>query len=261
MKSQHSPMTGDEFQRLPHRLGWTHEYYGDKAHITPSEMAIVTASLPVTRQSVAAPCLLRPPKEDDLNALIPAYYAAFADTIDYCDGEMKAIVKAAQKNLTGFFAGERGRPLPAARLAVDGGKIVGAAMLVEKKDGRAFLDLLFVIPGWRRRGVANALLADALNALHDAGYPELSSRFMLGNEASREWHHRFGFVDKPDRWMTTAYYRHYQHEWERQQAIGALSPAEMAALAAQRDHWDAVIDELDALSRKEGVYMIFPSLD
>lgn len=256
MKSQRIPMTIEEFHRMPHRLGWKHEYYNGQAHITPSESAIVTASLPVAPRPVIAPCSLRPPTEEDLNALIPVYYAAFAESADYCDMEMRMIVKSAQRNLTRYFIGERGRPLPESRLAVDGEKIVGAALLVEEEGKAAFLDLLFVIPAWQRRGVANALLADALNALANAGYPELTSRFRLGNEASREWHHRFGFVDKPDHFMARHYFRHYQHEWERQRESSLLSPAEMETLAGQRDHWQRVIDELDERARREGGFVI-----
>lgn len=265
MKSVHLPMTIEEFHRLPHRLGWKHEYYGGKAHITPAHTAVSTASLPVTRRKVAPPCPLRQPTPDDLDGLVPAFYAAFADTTDYCDMEMQAIVKSGQRVLEGFFDGERGRPLPASRLALesavdDGDKIVGAALLVEKSNGSAFLDLLFVIPEWRRRGVATALLGDALNALHDEGYPELSSRFLLGNETSRVWHHHFGFVDQPDHFSARHYHRHYQQEWERLHSLGGVDETELAALAAQRDHWWAVVEELDERERREG-RMIISILD
>lgn len=258
MKSQSIPMTIDEFHRMPHKLGWKYEYWGDAAHISPSHTAIATTTMAVTPRPVSTDCLLRTPIFEDIPDLIPVYVASFADTIDYCDWESAKIEWAAQRNLTTFFDGERGEPLPASRVAIQQGEVVGAALIVERVDGRPLLDLLFVAPHWQRRGIATALLAAALNALHAAGFEKLSSRYLLGNEQSRHWHQRSGFVDEPDHFLARHYYRHYQHEVERQQEIGLLSAAELAVLITERDRWDGILKGLQAEDDRFHIVAVIP---
>ncbi len=198
MKSQHIPMTIDEFHVMPRRLGWKHEYWDGCAHIAPSHAGIATTTVVVQPRPVQAPCVIRAVTEADMPGLERAYLTAFQDTIDYCDWALTDIQRAADNNLASFFAGMRGPPLPAAQIAIHGTDVVGAVLIVEKPNGQPFLDLLFVIPAWHRKGVATALVAAALNELAAMGYQSLTSRFMLGNVESRAWHHRFGFVDEPD---------------------------------------------------------------
>ena len=261
MKSQRLPISVDEFRRLPYRLGWKHEYYGDHAHITPQHSAIVVATLPVQKRPAHFPCPLRPTGPEDVPALFPTYLAAFQDTIDYCDWALDRIERAARQNLTSFFAGQRGRALPASRVAVHDEEIVGAALLVEKPDARALLDLLFVAPAWQRRGLATALVAAALNALEGTGFTKLSSRYMLGNEQSRRWHQRFGFVDEPNLFVARAYYYHAQHELTRQQELGALSADELAALVTEHDARRQQLDELHEIEQQHGLRAVYPRFD
>lgn len=230
-------MTIDEFHVMPRKLGWKHEYWNGQAHITPSHSGVVTAAMPVQPRPVTPSCTVRSIVEADMPGLYTAYVAAFEDTIDYCDWQLAAIQKAAEETLTGYFAGRRGKPLPASQVALDQTTIIGAAFIVEKKDGQPFLDLLFVVPQWHRKGVATALVGTAVNQLAAAGYLTLTSRFWLGNEESRAWHHRFGFVDEPNQFLAGAYYRHAQYELERDEILGHLTPAERDALVAEREYW------------------------
>ncbi|MBV7335229.1 GNAT family N-acetyltransferase [Chloroflexi bacterium TSY] len=208
MKSQHLPISYEEFQRMPKRLGWKYEYYGDCAHITPGHAIVVTA-VEITPCVVNTPCTIRPVVEADLPQLRPAYFAAFEETTDYCDWAPKRIKEAAEQNLSSFFAGKRGEPLSASQIATaeqnDGREeVIGTILIVEKEDG-PLVDLLFVVPDWHRKGVATALASTALNVLHTSGNEKLRSRFLLGNAESRQWHHRFGFVDEPDLWVARAH--------------------------------------------------------
>lgn len=237
MKSQHIPMTIDEFHVMPHKLGWKHEYWNGQAHITPSYSGIVTAALPVQPRPVTPACTVRSVVEADMAGLYAAYVAAFEDTIDYCDWQLAAIQSAAQETLTGYFAEQRGKPLPATQVALHDTEMIGAAFIVEKKNGQPFLDLLFVVPQWHRKGIAITLVGTALNELAAAGYHTFTSRFWLGNEESRTWHHRFGFVDEPNQFLAGAYYRHAQHELERHEILGHLTLAERDALVAEEAYW------------------------
>lgn len=260
MKSQHIPMTIAEFHMMPRQLGWKHEYWDGQAHIMPSHSGVVTATVAVQPRPVRASCMIRPVTEADLPGLYPAYLAAFQDTIDYCDWQLPDIETAAHENLTNFFAGKRGQPLSAAQVAIHAATVVGAALLVQKRNGQPFLDLLFVVPDWHRKGVATALVATALNALAAAGYQSLVSRFWLGNVESRTWHHNFGFVDEPDLFVMRAYYAHAQDELNRREALGNLTPAEHTALVAERDHWDKAIKELEAIADAQGLTAVTPLL-
>lgn len=248
MKSQHIPMTSDEFHVMPHKLGWKHEYWDGQAHITPSHSTVVTTTLPVQPRPVTPVGTIRSIVEADMAGLYTAYVAAFEDTIDYCDWQLAAIQSAAQATLTGYFAGERGKPLVASQVALHDREVVGAAFMVEKRNGQPFLDLLFVVPQWHRQGVATALVGTAVNQLAAAGYHTLTSRFWLGNEESRTWHHRFGFVDKPNQFLAGAYYRHAQHELERDKILGQLTPAARDALVAEKKYWK---NERERLEKEE----------
>jgi hypothetical protein len=44
MRSQHLPMTSEEFKLMPRKLGWKSEYWDGRAHITPG-YRIVTVSV------------------------------------------------------------------------------------------------------------------------------------------------------------------------------------------------------------------------
>lgn len=248
MKSQHIAMTIDEFHVMPRKLGWKHEYWNGQAHITPSYSGVVTATMSVQPRPVMPTCTVRSIVEADTPGLYTAYVAGFEDTIDYCDWQLAAIQSAAEETLAGYFAGQRGKPLAASQVALDQAAVIGAVFIVEKKDGQPFLDLLFVMPQWHRKGVATTLVAAAINQLAAAGYHTFTSRFWLGNEESRAWHHRFGFVDEPNQFLAGAYYRHAQYELERDEILGHLTPVERDALVAEEKYWK---DERERLEKEE----------
>jgi GNAT superfamily N-acetyltransferase len=245
-------MTWDEFTLMPRKLGWKHEYFDGMAHITPGH-TVVSASVPVRPRTFQAPCLMRALAPGDEPLLIAPYVAAFSDSMDYCDWEPERIDRSARESLRDYFAGNRGRPLAASRAALDpqaqGTEIVGAALLVEGKQGGPLLDLLFVSPPWHRKGVATALVSAAVNALHEAGETTLQSRYLLGNEQSRAWHRAFGFTEEPDFLLANVYYRHAEHELRRRERIGDLTEHERTGLVAERDRYKALVRELEAALR------------
>ncbi|MCB0060549.1 MAG: GNAT family N-acetyltransferase, partial [Caldilineaceae bacterium] len=200
----------------------------------------------------------------DIPLLLPAYIAAFANTIDYCDYSHEKIAKAAAENLQGYFAGKRGAPVPISQIALSPDQTnptaIGLANVVEKKNGDAFLDLLFVVPAWQGKGVATALVGTVLNALYALGKPTLKSRYMLGNEASRAWHQRFGFAEEIDLFMIRHYYYHALHEWERHEALGDLDEERLGKLAERRDRWGQLLDEVEEHAETYGIRAVMPGL-
>jgi GNAT superfamily N-acetyltransferase len=131
--------------------------------------------------------------------LIDLYAAAFEDTYDYCDREPEEVRAEAAREVPRTFGGdEYGWFLAyASRVAEVDGRAVGA-LLVTEYEGQPHLTYLFVLPAWQRKGLATALVQSAANALRDAGYTELTSTYRPGNEPSRAWHTKFGFVEVMD---------------------------------------------------------------
>ena len=207
MRSRHLAMTLEEFRLLrllEREPGWKYEYWNGRAHISPRHQ-VVTTSLNIEPRSCRYPCQIRPVEEKYEAELISAYLAAFRDTIEYCDWEEDKIADSARKSVVGFLGGERGKPLPASRLALvfhpetEERVVGGAALLVEMDDGCPLLDVLLVSPEWQRRGLATALVSSAIDQLHGSGYRRLTSRYMLGNDESEAWHGKFGFAAHPGR--------------------------------------------------------------
>src|SRR5438477_8636215 len=80
----HRKMSFAAFQRLPRRLGWKHEYYGGKAHLTPSKMAVHLLLDLAPRPAERRPGI-RPVTPADAEALREPFLAAFALAPEYAD--------------------------------------------------------------------------------------------------------------------------------------------------------------------------------
>lgn len=252
MRSQHISMTIEEFETMPRKLGWKYEYWNGQAHISPRHHA-VTTSVEIRPRPLKAPCTLRAVEQKDEPHLISSYIAAFQDTIEYCDWSPEKIAASAREAIQNFFAGKRGKPLPSSRLAVvsqlgTGSELViGAALVVEKDDEASLLDILFVIPEWQRQGVATALVSATVNDLYQAGVKTLKSCYVLGNQESRAWHQKFGFVEESELSLARLYCHQAKHELWRREKIGNLTEMKRAALLAKIEQWQARVAELEKL--------------
>lgn len=252
-------MTMDAFELMPRKLGWKHEYWDGQAHISP-RWQTVTVSCSVQPRSVSSPCPLRPIMESDEPQLVAAYIAAFSDSFDFCDWQPEKIISAAKDDVRQILSGQRGRLLPASRVAIAKNNIVGAALITKKEGQPPLLDILLVIPHWHRKGVATALVAAAHNELDAFGVKTLESRYLLGNEESRAWHGKFGFTEEPDLLLAQLYYHHAKHELWRREKIRGLHGEERERLIAERERWRARVEELEALAQELGFEAVSPIL-
>ncbi|MBI3759097.1 MAG: GNAT family N-acetyltransferase [Deltaproteobacteria bacterium] len=246
-------MSVEEYELLPFEPGWKCEYHEGQAYFTPRDHPVIT-SLQVAPRPVNAPCLLRAVRATEAGQLIEAYLAAFGATIEYCDYSNAKLEQAAQRALADHFSGERGNPLSASRVAVAPGAaatLLGAALLIAGRDS-ARLDLLFVHPAWQGRGLATALVADAVNHLHLYGEARLLSRYHIGNDASRRWHQRFGFVEEPDLQRARLYRTAVRQELWRRERLGELPPEERRRLQIELAAWQAQVDELERRAEEQG---------
>lgn len=263
MRSQHIPMTIEEYELRPWKPGWKYEYWDGQAHISPRHHVVVT-TIEVQPRHVNSQFKLKYVDKSDESQLISAYLTAFRDTIEYCDWELEKITDSAKTTIRNFFAGKRGNPLPVSRLAVDTQSgvehLIGAALLVEKENGQPLLDILFVLSEWQRQGLATTLVSAAINELYNARVTTLESRYMLGNKASQAWHQTFGFVEEPDLFLARLYYRHAEHELWRQDKIGNLTKADRQGIISEVQRWKLQVNELEAIAEQKGMEAVYPLL-
>jgi ribosomal protein S18 acetylase RimI-like enzyme len=78
------------------------------------------------------------------------------------------------------------------QVAVAGGRLVGA-ILCGHDGRRGFMYHLAVAPGWRRRGVARAMVERCLAALAAAGIPRCNIHVLHTNEAGRRFWEAMGW--------------------------------------------------------------------
>lgn len=258
-------MTWEDFELMPKKLGWKYEYWDGQAHISPGHH-VVTVTVRTTCRPFMAPCKCRSLDNNDKSQLITAYIAAFGDTIEYCDWKPQRITESANDAIEGFFAGNRGNPDAASQVAVvstaktNKEEVVGASLLLENKGGQPLLDMLFVVPQWRRKGLATALVSITVNELYKAGIKTLGSRYMLGNNASRAWHQKFGFKEEPDLLLAKYYCHHARQELRRLEKIGELGEADRSRLKAEIEYWQSLAGGLGAMAEKEGMKVVLPIL-
>jgi len=246
LRAIHRKMSFAAFERLPHRLGWKHEYYGGKAHIRPAHLS-VTFVLDLTPRTGRRRAGMRPVAPDDARALEKPFLAAFAQAPEYVGYSAREFRRKATEYIAGFFGEVRGEWSPASVVAEVGREIIGAA-LVKRREQGPLLDCVFVHPWYGRQGWATALVTRAVRALLAEAASKLQSQVHLANEASLAWHQRFGFREVPDFWVASYRARFYAHELERRKD---LSEAERALLGQLADCWWAEACRLEELRHQE----------
>jgi GNAT superfamily N-acetyltransferase len=265
VRSQKIKMSLGEFEVMPWKWGWKYEYADGHALIYPRENFVVV------RAEVAPRLIVLPCDDHDMHLqgvgvnnypadekrLVSAFIDAFAETAEFCDYEYTQLETAAWKTVNGFFTGKRGEVNLASRLAIVPDEyfpVVGAAFVVTKTDGPV-LDTLFVRREWQRRGLGTALVAGAMSELHKVGARFLRSAHHIANEASAEWHRRFGFVEEPDLFVAKLRYNWARHEIFRKKRLGDLSDiyhlesechtlldqVKALEMVAERDGYEAVV--------------------
>jgi len=215
-------MSREEFDRMPRRLGWKHEYYGEQAHITPSYRVVSVRLTIQEARTLALPdgCRRRSPREEDRAGLEDLFVQSFYGVADFCDYDETMVRQAAETSLSDFYRKPRNAAWRAARCCECSGDLVGAA-LTSGREAAAYLELLMVAPQCRRQGLAGALLRAALNRLRREGYETLQSRYFLANEVSGAWHRKQGFEEWPDLFLTEHRLHHAECELDRLLQAGA----------------------------------------
>jgi hypothetical protein len=191
------PMSFEHYQRIPRHPDWRWEY-GDGALLLsyrPRTIQLVRdVRAPVPPRGQATARLLDLERDD-------ARLREFLR--DVWSGEdpyrsFDAPTEWVSSHLTASLAR---LTEPSGAIAEEDGRVIGAVLLERPYDdtGAPMLSWLSVRWGHRCEGVGSALLAAIVEALDQAGVPQLASAVSPGNIASLYWHWRNGFQARPDR--------------------------------------------------------------
>jgi GNAT superfamily N-acetyltransferase len=217
-------ITHDEWRQLPRNAAYKYEYLDGRAWLTPRPK-FYHALLEFSPRDDAPPegrggVTVRPLGDDDWDALVPVFAAAFDRQQPFSGLTDDVRDEASRRSLAQTREGGDG-PLIAqasfvARDAVHG-NLTGAIMVTLLPDadptdwgafhwreppppdcvahrlGRPHLTWVFVSPFHTGEGVGTALLGAAVRALLGLGYTRLASTFLSGNDSSMLWHWRNGF--------------------------------------------------------------------
>lgn len=275
MRSQHVPMTFEDWDRMPWRFGWKHEYWDGCAHSTPRHNHVLV-NLRVAPRSTSFPphVALRAVEESDAEALSEMFIETFVDGVEFCDWETESIHEHARRNITNFFAGRRGAPHASSRIAVStddettangeanvvSSSVMLAASLLTQKSDAVMLDLLMVRPGHRRRGIADLLVSANLIDLHAHGETVLRSAYHVANAESATWHQSFGFTEEPDLHLARLRQAFYYHEMTRRDGIEESETADHDDLKTDYEFWRVRVEELEEIYEREGYEAVTPTL-
>ncbi len=248
MKSEQIVMSWEEYEIMPWRLGWKHEYFNGMAYLTPRQQSVLTVIEVAPRNDTPQPFKIRLVLPTDVPELKHLFFEVFHDSVEYCNYEASNIHASAQSCIDNYFGAVKGKPSKVSCVAISPeGELIGTALVIEQPEQCPYLQLLGVSPSWQRRGVATSLMATILNQLVNTPITQLESRYFLANEASRNWHHRFGFQDQLDLFVARLFYRHAQHELWRQEQLGQLPKKDLARLASEVEQWQAEVDRQEAV--------------
>lgn len=242
MQRRRIPMTIDEYHLLEQPFGYKVEYWDGHTVITPRDNP-VTTRLAITAWEITSSCFIVPVDPARQQEMAEVFFAAFYDTVEFCDWYEHKIREHADTSICNYFTGKRGEPHPASVMALaEDGSISGVALLLTDTEGEVSLDLLYVLPNYQRQHLATQMVATAVNSLHASGIISLTSTYHICNDTSRCWHHAFGFVDVYDQMYIRLKYAWYRNEIWRREKLGLTEW--LAALAAERDCWYAQLDQM-----------------
>lgn len=251
MKSLKIPMTVDEFHLAEYPFGWKDEYCDGFAFYTPRDHSILM-KIAVEDRFFENSVKLKPLSQVAAERIIELFYAAFVDSVEFCNLSKKQIKASAVKNVGDYFQGRRGVPVPEfSRVAVspdDDQKIIGACLAAKYKYGYKN-EIIFVHPEFQNQKIGTILAAHLMSDLHSIGEKFLWSEHHICNRQSECWHKKFGFEEVTD--ILTAKLRRnfYRHEiWRREQLNAAENLDEFKL---NLECAEAEVERLKAIEEKD----------
>jgi GNAT superfamily N-acetyltransferase len=238
LKSHSIPMSLEEYERIPHRPGWKHEYWNGRLRLSPNHRVSVysrttTDALTTNGTNLETRFLF----DLEPKAFTSAFTVSFAGTIDFVDQSSVKVRAFAKKFWDQLGAGTRGTVHPASLAFVSSGRkprVLSLLVFVTRDPGEVLLDCVLTRPEWQGDGLATQLLALAVPKLLETGTQTIWSGVFDGNLESRAWHERNGFTLATDLMQTTSMVHRLRHEQHRLEILGRSSNAVSAKLEAMR---------------------------
>lgn len=250
MKSIHQEMSFVEFENQPWRLGWKHEYYDGKMHLTPSPTAVVYFRLGLKPRPQAPDGTVRPIRPGDVEALIALYREAFVDAPEFADWDEEEYARRTAENVRAFVDDSAEPWRHVSCLLEEAGQALAAAFIVDEGRGPV-LQPVFVKPTLHRRSLASKVMDAVVNGLHAAGVTTLLSYCHLANAVSDAWHRRYGFEEIPDEWSAAHRARYFAHELDRRDRLGQWTGGEREEWRTLADYWMLEWTRLRALKQRQ----------
>jgi GNAT superfamily N-acetyltransferase len=200
------PMSKEQWWAFPRMPGWRYEYFLRRGALTGIRPFGPHYRIAVEPRNVVWPCEIRSVKRSDVPALRQAFAEAFVGYTDYIYTTNKQRIRLAGELLGQFFSRRSGdlcRKASCLAIEPGGGRVIGAALLApvhgaipRPPESATQLQPVFVVPAWRRRGVATALVSEVLRRLWSAGQEFLISGCSDYNIASKRWHLAFSATEE-----------------------------------------------------------------
>jgi ribosomal protein S18 acetylase RimI-like enzyme len=192
--------------RLPRVPGYIYELSDGTPDVRPSESAVAVVAAPasdvtacaqrhVRDDRATANTSVRPPHPRDRDALVDLWTRVFTQTPDYCRAPLEYVRTDAEKRIDALFDASSSAE-EASRVVTSDETVVGALLAGSFGDVPE-VDVIYVDPDHRRRGLGAQLLAAYVSALQENRAEYVVSGYHLANGPSRAWHHRMGFRTLP----------------------------------------------------------------
>ena len=221
-RSLQLPISVDLYHQLPRNAAYKYEYLGEYALLSPrpktyNALLDLTQEMPA-RNFIApsGPVTFRGLRAEDWAEFTPLFAGAFQRVQPFASLADNERLEASLACLEQTRTGGDGPLIETTCIVAEGeGRIIGAILntLIPRREvgewwdgtwptplpadawatGRPHLTWVFVSPWHAGEGLGNELLARAVKVLRCAGFTELASTFLLGNESSTLWHWRNGF--------------------------------------------------------------------
>jgi GNAT superfamily N-acetyltransferase len=246
-------MNVTDYHVMPRQPGWKYEYFDGQCHVTPSH-TIVTGRLELHEPNRNPDGFhLVPVAPKMIDELLEVAFEAFHDTIEYYDWEPHKIRKSLRDELEWLFAGTKKQLLGASFAALEGERVIGAALTVQSPIGPE-LSLFFVAPDCQRRGVGHALLNAVIERLYHDGATDLHVLWAAGNPASDAFYRKHGFKVLPDlfhashmRNVTHANLMHAEH-------VGG----DIHAAQLELRNWEDQVATIERIKTEQGFDAVIP---
>ena len=244
-------MSYDEFQTIERLLGWKTEYWDGYARLTPRRIGVDTRlnfeSVSTAEDSFEGFSLIEPAPAHT-EQLVDGYIAAFINSIEFCGWPFESILRDAYEDISLFFENKRGKRLSASVVMLDPKEkmVVATALITDKPEQGASLQLLYVRPSYQRQGIGTRIIHYSLRILQQLGYSQLTSRYHICNHQSRNFYHKLGFEDvKGDRYSLQTYIAWLGNEIWRRENLQMLD-----GLKAMKQEQNQLRAELETLEEE-----------